>query len=288
MAYLCPDIPPTDEPADLAACLSVTRLTLRLARDPRLDTGHDLIARVRGAWGHALRRAASTDPDADRARALFFHDKSGPSGHAPPPYRFSVTATPDNLEIVLSLIGFAGRWRQAAFDSLIDALTAPPGLRLSYGQHRESPLCLLAADWSRTEGVQVPIPARVVTLHLCTPLRLGSRGVLGTSFDDVLVGLAERAALTSPWLGLRFAPNLSAWRDRARALGYRCGGLQPVVWDTWSSVNGHDRASGYLGQLEITGADEDVMALLAAGTVLHAGGGPSKGYGRYDLICSPF
>jgi hypothetical protein len=282
------ECPSVDDPTVLVTCVPVTRLDLVLGADPRLDTGFDLGARLRGAWGHALRRMALEDPEAARALALFFPDKSGPSGHAPPPYRLSAIPEPDGLRVRLSLIGFAGRWRRAAFDALVAALTEPPGLRLDYRRDRQLPLRLLSADWTRTEGVEVPPPPPVAVLHLCTPLRLGPRGVLGTSFDDILVGLAERAALTSPWLGLRFTPNLSLWRDRARSLGYRFGGLRPVVWDTWSSVNGRDRAAGYLGQLEITGTDESVMALLAVGTILHAGGGPSKGYGRYELYSSPF
>lgn len=281
------DSPATDDPAVLAACLPVTRLMLVFAADARLDTGLDLIARIRGAWGHALRRAAAYDADSARALALFFPDKSGPSGHAPPPYRIWADATPDALHLTLCLIGFAGRWRQAGFDAMIAALTEAPGLRLDYRHERHMQLPLLSADWTRSESVEVPPAAGVAVLYLKTPLRLGAAGVLGTSFDNILVGIAERAAQTSPWLGLRFAPNLSAWRDRARALGYRCDGLRAVVWDTYSSVNGRDRAAGYMGRLEMTGADDNVMALLAVGTVLHAGGGPSKGYGRYDLLPSP-
>lgn len=272
----------------IADCLAVTRLDLLLAHDARLDGGLDLLSRVRGAWGHALRRLAPLESDADRALALFFPDKSGRTGIASPPYRFAAHATADGLQLSLLLLGFAGRWRQVAFDALIAALTEPPGLRGEAGHDRYLQLRLLTADWTRSEGVEVPPLAPVAVLQLHTPLRLGARGVLGTSFDDILVGLAERTAAMSPWIGIGFTPDLSAWRDRARSLNYRVGGLQPVVWDTWSSVNGRDRAAGYLGRLEITGADEDVLALLALGTVLHAGGSPSKGYGRYELFVSPF
>lgn len=71
--------------------------------------------------------------------------------------------------------------------------------------------------------------------------------------------------------------------DRAKALRYDTKGLKPVVWESWSSRNGRDDAAGYLGRLVIAGADAPVMALLAAGTILHAGRSPAKGCGRYSL-----
>lgn len=279
----------TARPDDFAGMLTVTRLDLSLAADPRLEIGFDLVARLRGAWGHSLRRAAlAGDAGSARARELFFPDKTGAAGHATPPYRIAARTDRNRLRVTLALIGFAGCWRDAAFDSMVAALTAEPGLRLDHRSGRHAPLRLLSADWTRTEGIDLPPLARHLILDFQTPLCIGPSGVLGTSFDDILVGLAERAAITARWIGLQFEPRLSWWRDRARALNYDCGGLKPVVWDMYSSVNGRVKAAGYAGRLVVSGADDEVLALLATGTVLHAGGAPSKGFGRYDLCPCPW
>ena len=274
---------------DLVAGLAVTRLDLQCEADPRLDTDFELVARLRGAWGHALRAAAAAgQPEAIRAHALFFPDKIGGAGHAGPPYRIAARIEGGRFHVTLMLIGFAGRWRDAAFEAMIAALTTPPGLLLDRRNGRRAPLRLVSANWTRSEGVEPPEPARAVVLEFHTPLMLGPSGVLGSAFDDILVGLADRAAQMEPWIGLRFEPRLSWWRDRARALSYDCNSLRPVTWDMYSSVNGRTKASGYVGRLAVTGADEEVLALLAAGTVLHAGGSVSKGCGRYDLYPRPW
>ena len=278
--------PESDAPGLLAAALSVTRLDTLWAADPRLEDGPGLPARLRGAWGQRLRlHAAEGSDEAAQALELFFPEKTAAPGFggAPPPYRFAAAQGPAGVSVTLALIGFAGRWRQAAFDALIAALSEPPGLALRDRSGPSARLRLLRADWTRTEGIRPLPPGDRVVLEFATPLRIGPRDALGTRFSDVLVGLAERGRDIGPWIGLRFCPDLSAWRDRAKQLRYDTKGLKPVVWESWSSRNGRDNAAGYLGRLVIAGADEAAMALLAAGTVLHAGRSPGKGCGRYHL-----
>lgn len=275
------------DPADLVAALTVTRLDTVWSDDPRLQDGPDLPARLRGAWGAALvRRAAAGDVEAATARALFFPDKlAGPGfAGAAPPYRLAVERSGGTLLVALLLIGFAGRWREVAFDALIEALAEPPGLWLDRAGERMARLRLLQADWTRREGVAVPdTPARVM-LDFVTPLRIGPSDALGTAFGDVIVGLADRAARIGPWLGLTFSPRLSHWRDIAKTVRFDARGLRPVMWDMHSTQNGRDRAAGYIGPLRLTVASPELMALLAAGTVLHAGRSPAKGCGRYELL----
>lgn len=278
---------PVQDPADLAAALSVTRLDLTFAPDLRLTDDPALPARIRGAWGQRLRQMSEDGhAEAATARAWFFPDKIMGGGSATPPYRIACALRPDGLHLSLLLIGFAARWREVAFDALIAALTEPPGLVPDDRAHAPIMLTLTSADWTRSEGVLIPDPAPMVVLEFQTPLRLGPVGVLGTRFSDVIVGLADRAADTAPWIGMAYRPDLGQWRDRAKALRYHSSDLRPVVWDSFSSHSGRDRAAGYLGRLRIAGADGDVMALLALGTVLHAGGMPSKGCGRYQLYGS--
>ena len=273
---------PTDDPATLAAALCVTRLDTLWQDDLRLDDGPALAARIRGAWGWRLADLAG-DPEADAARAAFFPDKLAPGQGTAPPYRIAAARDGRGLHVTLALIGFAGRWRDTAFDALIAALADPPGLALTERDRRPARLRLIAARWTRSEGVPVPpAPARVA-LDFATPLRIGPKDALGTAFGDVVVGLADRGAQIARWTGLPFDPRLSHWRDLAKALRFDTGGLRPVVWDQFSSASGHDRAAGYLGRLVIRLPSAPLMALLAAGTVLHAGRSPAKGCGRYTL-----
>jgi len=275
----------TDDPAVFAAALTLTRLDTVWTDDPRLDDGPALPVRIRGAWGWHLARAAADNAEAAAARQAFFPDKSSAPGFggATPPYRIAVRRSGGHLHVTLALIGFAGRWRAIAFDMFVNALTAPPGLALDYRSGTPARLRLLDARWTRSEGVPLPMPFIKIALDFATPLRIGPKGVLGTSFDNIIVGLAERAAQTGSWIGLDFKPCLSQWRDVARTLRFDTSGLKPVVWDTFSTVNGHARAAGYLGRLAIASPSAPVLALLAVGLVLHAGSSPAKGCGRYTL-----
>lgn len=276
----------TTDPAHLAAALSVTRLCTLWTPDPRLDDGPALVARIRGAWGHRLAAmAASGRGEAQSARAAFFPDKAcGPDPRtAAPPYRIAAATTPQGFDVTLALIGFSARWREVAFDALIHALNGPPGLALDWQGSRAACLRLIAADWTRSEGIAVPPAPNRVALDFATPLRIGPGDALGTTFGDVVVGLADRGAQISRWTGLGFVPRLSHWRDVAKSLRFESSALRPVVWDSYSSVNGRDRAAGYLGRLVIVAPDRDLMALLAAGTILGAGRSPAKGCGRYSL-----
>ena len=276
----------TADPARLAAALAVTRLRTLWRPDPRLDDGLALVARIRGAWGNRLiAMARAGDPSAAAALAAFFPDKhSAPGfGGTAPPYRIAAATTAQGFDVTLALIGFAGSFRAAAFDALIAALQGPPGLALDWQGDRAARLRLITADWTRSEGVPVPPPPARIALEFATPLRIGPGDALGTSFGDVIVGLADRGAQVERWTGLRFTPRLSHWRDVAKALRFDTSGLRPVVWDSFSSRNGRDRAAGYLGRLVIATPDADIMALLAAGTVLSAGRNPAKGCGRFVL-----
>lgn len=280
----------TDDADALAQLLTVTRLDTIWQHDPRLDTGPSLCARIRGAWGRRLRTSAQSEVEATRAWAAFFPDKTNDTVRfgAAPPYRIAAwTDSEFNLNVSLRLIGFSGQWRRSAFDSLLAALAEPPGLRLAFGNPLMTSLKLLDATWTRTEGVSVPVrPARLV-FDFKTPLRIGSDTSLSTDFGNVIVSIAQRAQAISPWIGLAFSSDLSRWREVAKATVFQADGLEPVTWETWSTANGLDRAVGYAGRLVVAAPIDEVTALSAAGTVLHAGGRPSKGYGRYDLFVEP-
>lgn len=287
-------VPTTAEPLNasmLAELLTVTRIDSHWRHDPRLDVGSALCARIRGAWGRRLSALAEDDQEAAAAWGTFFPDKSeGDTAFgAAPPYRIAASVQQDgDLQVSLKLIGFSGRWRRVAFDSLIEALSTYPGLRLAFGNPLMANLKLLDATWTRTEGVAVPVQPTALVLDFKTPLRIGSEKALSTDFGDILVGLAQRAQAISPWIGLNYNPDLSRWRDIAKSTRFDGSEMQVTAWETWSTANGRDRAIGYIGRLRVVTPSDEVTALLAAGTVLHAGSMPSKGYGRYELYVEPW
>lgn len=71
-----------------------------------------------------------------------------------------------------------------------------------------------------------------------------------------------------------------------KSIRFEPKGLRAVAWEPWSTVTGVDRRMDTLGGLSSRLTD-DVSALLAGGTALHAGSLPSKGYGHYDLLAEP-
>ncbi len=190
------------DPARLAAALTVTRICTLWTPDPKLDDGPALAARIRGAWGSRLvAMAAQGNAAAGAALAAFFPDKQATPGFGgtAPPYRIAAATTAQGFDVTLALIGFAGRFRAPAFDALIAALQGPPGLALDWGSERAARLHLISADWTRCEGVPPPPPPARVALDFATPLRIGPSDALGTSFGDIIVGLADRGAQVEPW-----------------------------------------------------------------------------------------
>lgn len=280
----------TSDPRRLCDALSVTRFHCRWRDDLRLQDGHDFCGRIRGAWGWRLRRwAEAGNAEAEEAHRLFFPDKAdgGMGQGLAPPYRIAAQRCGMELEVTLSLIGFAGRWRQIAFDALVDALAQPPGLALWAGHETGARLRLLDAYWTRSASLPEDLPVSRLALAFRTPLRIGPKDALGTSFQHMIFGLVERGMALGRWMGIHFEPNLSEWRDRVKPVRFETQDLRPVVWDTYSSRNGRDKAAGYIGTLRIVNPEPSVMAMLRFGTVVHAGRAPAKGYGRFEIYADP-
>ena len=279
------------ENSELLCCaISTTQLNLVWESDERLETGISFVSRLRGAWGRELASMADTSDDAFLALSAFFPDKVyGKSRFgAPPPYRIVAWRGIDQtLNMQLKLIGFAGRWRRVAFDAFVNALASPPGLRVDYNSKIMTDLKLRRADWTRHEGVSIPESGGKLVLDFHTPLRIGADTVLSSNFGNVILSVAERAIALSPWLGLTYRADLSRLRDVANATNFNADEMQPATWETWSTANGRDKGAGYLGKLIIAAPTDEVIALLSAGTVLHAGGKPSKGFGHYQLFVEP-
>lgn len=227
-------------------------------------------------------RLSANDRDAARARADFFPDKAGLVRTGAPPYRIAVDTDGCLLRATLSLIGYADAHRRSAFDAFIAGLCGDDGIVFGVPR-RTLRFQMRDAQWTRIEGIELQMSGNIARLDLVTPLRIGTASALGTRFGDVIVGLARQVKEMARWTGVAVHADLSAWRDLANRTPIDSSGLHPVVWDSFSSINGRDRAAGYMGNLRFVAPTDGLWALLLIGEALHAGGAVAKGYGRYRL-----
>lgn len=292
MTIVLPSPIALDTPSALAPLVRVTRLTVELAPDSRLEADPALAARIRGAFGHRLSAMAETENEARAAWRLLFSEKDEPQarGHAPAPFVIAADLLPDGrLAATLSLFGVADRWRTPAFDAFIAALSSPPGLSLSPPSRRRpapakrSPLSVLSVRWTRREGVDPPSRFNQLRLRFATPLQFGPDGHLSERHDDIVVGLAERVSLLAPLFGCRYLPRLGEWRDLARRTRIDTTRLKPERFLLWSSGGGARMRHGWTGDLVIVDPTPDMSALLAIGEQIGCGRDAAKGFGRYAL-----
>jgi hypothetical protein len=282
-------------PSMLAPLVRVTRLTVELAPDPRLDNDPALAARIRGAFGHRLAAMARTGGEALLAWKVLFSEKVEPiqRGHAPAPFVIAADLLPGRrLAATLSLFGLADRWRDPVFDAFVAALSAAPGLTLTSPGKRSAPslrvpLSVVSIRWTRKEGADIPASSNRVRLCFATPVQFGQEGSLSENQAQIVVGLAERISMLAPIFGCRYETSLSDWRDRARKICFDASRFKPIRFSLWSSGGGRRMRYGWTGDLVVADADRELLALLAIGEHTGCGRDAAKGFGRYHLFPEP-
>jgi hypothetical protein len=246
---------------------------------------YSLPHRIRGAFGHALMRAEGDE--ATQALELLFGETHEwrPGAQLPRPFLIECDQQPGMLELRLVLFGVAGRWRDVAFDAFVSGLESGIAIDERPGAARR-PFVVEAAEWSRTEAIDVPSGGMALRLSFRTPLQLGPRHTLGMRYPDIIVSAAERAAGLAIWQGFRVEPELGRWRDIAKQLSFNDEGLRPVTWERRSGAQGGRLIgmAGLVGHLDIIRPPESILPLLALGETMHVGGGSALGLGRYDLL----
>ena len=270
--------------ADFAATLRLTRFDCRFVLPLSLDTGPGLPARVRGAWGHALKRRADMG-DAEAAAALAVLFGMGNNGQKP----FHIEADDEGAELAigLTLIGMADRWRDVAFESFAAALCDPPGLAHGAGANaKRKPLRMIGAAWRRTDGSLLMQPDQPLRLNFLTPFRTGPADRMIVDHSYLLVAAAQRSIAMARWSGLSLIAGLGEVRDLGRAIQYDDSGLRPVAWSRNSSRQGGcaKAMNGFAGHLLLLRYPEQVTTLLQLAEALHVGAQTSLGLGRFKFF----
>ncbi len=211
--------------------------------------------------------------------------RPGARAGVPKPFVIAADERGGSIDIVLTLFGFADRWREPIFDAFVAALAHGVSGDERPGAIR-TPLPAVRVEWARLDTTPVPPPQTSARLLFRTPLRLGPKHTFGLRWSDLVVSLAERAAGLARWQGARVDPRLSFWRDLGNRLDFRTDDMQPHFWERRSGAQSGRTIPmlGLTGPLDIARPPEVLMPLLALGETMHVGGGAALGLGRYDFL----
>jgi hypothetical protein len=305
-------LPSADIPVPLALLPNLWRvvdLRARCRRPRGLDTGFSLPGRVRGALGHALRRATATDacrhgapgsragrpgglPDA--FAALYGKPVMAPAVEGGAlfhnPTRPYLLLTEDGgafIDVVVRLFGFAAVWSPAVRAGLADALSGgvsvAPGSRVRVrleveGVERTEPHI-------RYQGRAAPHAAHLTFL---TPAALGREGALAVDAPVILGGLVSRVAGLAAWHGLVLDDDWEAL-DRASSLvSLDSGGLRPFGFERVSVAQGRRVPMlGLLGTAQLDGPLGSLAPVLALAPWIHLGAHTTFGMGRCAVVILP-
>lgn len=272
----------------------------------------------RGAFGHALRRAACTQPHTECGTCPerrdcpypgFFDAESRPE--PPRPYilephaytGFFADGTPIGLDFVL--LGWANGWLQLIIDALTDLGQQGLGLRPSTRLH----LMEIQQEVGPTGGAwatiyahgssqALPLPASLLVpppppsqarLELLTPLKIKFRGLRvepdNLTGRDVLIAIARRCEACAQLLPtLPLPPTPEEWLSDADSLiQFRKLGTQET--HHYSSRQREDlKLGGLIGHVILSGpALKRAWPWLWLGQWLHLGSSTTSGLGRYLL-----
>ena len=257
------------------------RLTCNSIAPVNLDTGLDLIVRLRGAWGQKLRARAGAG--CNEAMALLASCFG--RGHAVRPYLIDVYSRDIYLSATLSLIGSAHIWQNCAFETFVAALTEAPGIALALdAQSSRLPWRLLDARWERTEALDPGQPRSTARVEIRKPLRLGAGRALASGLDGLFPALARRAAELAAWSIARVQPDsglepLICQFGKIRTLHLE----EAAFWRNSSRAQARALHIGLIGSFMAEEMTPLGWALLRFGEEFGAGQEISLGLGRYDI-----
>ena len=260
-----------------------TRLECWFVAPLGLETGHDLISRLRGAWGHAVK--ARAEVGSSDAQGLL-HACFSTNGNEIRPYLIYTRLEDVYLVTSLTLFGSTSRWQSLAFDTFIDCLTTGRGVAFRSGKRAQfQRLHLAASHWTRAEWLDVGAVSERRRIALTSPLRIVSNGALDASCRELLPSIARRVTGLAAWAGcaVRYADRVCGDNlGSSRVIGI---GLMPHMWTRNSKRQSIQQTHvGLTGQLLLTHLNPIGHALVIAGQYIGAGSEVSLGLGRYTVL----
>jgi hypothetical protein len=267
-----------------------------------LITDPGLIGRVRGAFGARLAQSASPESLAERPcswnppcafEALWRKQGRLNSGfeHASP-WVLDLDVVRGDLEVTLTLFGFANDWLAAAVEAIAATLVRDVDWRGRTNLFVPR-IEIVGRRVVETSGLALPPPATNFVLEFISPLAL--TGVDPRGRPAVLfTGLGQRLEALARWHDVTLGPAFErqALSVQVRDLDYRFSDCDIISWTRGSRRQ--DRAipmRGLMGTMEIGGAsssDRELGILLALGTTCHIGADVAFGCGRYALTSYSF
>lgn len=245
-----------------------------------LETGFDLVVRLRGAWGQAIRaRAANGCPNASALLHACFS-----RNHIARPYLIDVRTR--NIEMIasLTLIGSAHIWQECAFDCFIAAISEHPGIALSIKKgSARVPWRVIGTRWSRQESFEPGPLQTVAALELRRPLRIVENQALATDLSGFLVGLTRRVADLALWSHAQVVPCSGMLADHH-------GKVRPIKVESAAFWRNSSRSCtkglhlGLIGSVVVENLSPLGWALIAFGARFGVGQEVALGMGRYDIF----
>lgn len=261
-----------------------------LAQDPGLP------GRIRGAFGARLMQAASAQALAGQPcpwqPPCAFEALWRKQGRMVPgldhgsPWVIGLDPVDGDLEVALTLFGFATDYMAAATEAFTAALRADVDWAGQTGLFVPRP-DISGRQMGERAGVAAPPPASSAALEFLSPLAMTGADPREKP-GSLVAGLVWRLESLARWHDstLAGAVEARAMGARALALDWRFDG-QVVSWQRGSRRQ--DKAipmQGFAGHAQAAGlgaGDDDLRLALALGETCHIGADTAFGCGRYRL-----
>lgn len=257
-----------------------------------------LAGRIRGAFGRRLMEGASREALDNRPcpwsppcalEALW--RKQGriePGFDHASPWVLAVDPRADgDLDVTLTMFGFATDWAPAALEAMTAALRNDVDWRAGSGLFL--PRAAIAGRRMReSEGLTLPPPASAFTLEFLSPLALSGADPRERP-ASLIVNLARRLEGLARWQDATLAGQLDMAEiaSIAHGLDYEFRDAHKVEWLRGSRRQDQSvPMRGLMAALEISGqaaSHPDLAALLALGASCHIGADIAFGCGRFEL-----
>lgn len=265
----------------------------RIDRPRRHDEPLTLLNRIRGAWGESLKRGASAaaiggrpcDFDPPSSFDVFFREQARIGGRhgLPKPYVFVLDVRRNELEIRLSVFGFACDWIAVARERLVEAVAHVRWTSDGYGEPVRVRSCALLT----APAMAISAAPGEVVLDFLTPFDATGEDVAQQPWS-VVARLARRVDGLARWMDVGVEADWQEIAGHWRGLDF--------AWDAFERGE-HLRGSrrqqrvfaNPVGQasLRIAGDLAPVWPVLFLGQTCHVGRGAVAGQGRYRLV-EPF
>ncbi len=264
-----------------------------------MEWGYWIGNAVRGMMGHQL--AALQTDKAARARRPDPHQRPGcydmlykPVGtylgrtQIPKPFTIFCDRIKNRIKITIRLFGIAEIIAKDISLALQHGLAqgmslrAKGGLRVPCTPYDVTIVSTRSLPNLQTRAADIDM----FTLRFLTPLMRKRGSNFRANTDGVLQAIYERVMGLALWNGIKLPPTPSCFDKHKTPFEIFDADVRIERWDRYSSRQPGKPIpmAGLIGDVKVTGYDDNLAILLGLGERCCAGSGTSQGLGRYDLI----